>query len=228
MRNLRADEIQCRAQVVKKNGFSLLLYKKARCDMNILDEEIGAKNWKSHYEEINGNLFCTISIWDDKKEQWISKQDAGKESNMDAEKGHASDAFKRAGFKWGIGRELYTAPFMWIKPKGGEIYKRKRDNKYALDRYAEFNVQSIEVEDGVIQKLVIIDKDLDVRWKTGQGSTKQQSDDDKEWLNESDQERWMKAERYVKGGGNPYDLRKKYKVSNANMEYFVTLHEENN
>jgi hypothetical protein len=220
MRNLKADEIQCRAQIVKQNGFSLLLYKNARCDMNILDEEFGAMNWKDSYQEINGNLFCTISIWDEEKKQWISKQDAGSASNMEAKKGHASDAFKRAGFRWGIGRELYTAPFIWINAKSGETYKRKRDNKWALKSSTEFFVQDIKTEDGTIQDLVIVDKNLDVRWRMGKGSV----DNDKEWLDETDKERWMKAEKWVKKGNNPHKLRNKYKVSNDNMEYFENIY----
>lgn len=220
MRNLKAEEIQCRAQIVKQHGFSLLLYKDARCDMNILDETFEPENWKNEYQEVNGNLFCTISIWDEDKEQWISKQDAGAESNTEAKKGHASDAFKRAGFRWGIGRELYSAPFIWLTPKDGEIYKRQ-DGKYALDNKAEFSVQDIVTKDGIIQDLTIIDKDLNVRWKMGRGAV-----DDKEWLDETDKERWMKAENWVKEGNNPRRLRNKYKVSKANMEYFEQLFRE--
>ena len=115
-RPVRADEIECRVGAVGKtsNGFSLLLYKDARTDMNILDETVGAMNWKKSYALIDGQLFCTIEIWDDEKKQWIGKQDVGIESNTEAEKGRASDAQKRSGFAWGIGRELYTAPFIWI------------------------------------------------------------------------------------------------------------------
>lgn len=228
MRCLKADEIQCRAQVVKQHGFSLLLYKNARCDMNILDEEFGPMNWKDEYHEVNGNLFCTISVWDEKKEQWISKQDAGAASNMEAEKGHASDAFKRAGFRWGIGRELYTAPFIWIQAKDGEVYKRKRDGKWALDSSAEFTVQTIKVEDGTIQKLTIIDKKLNVRWKMGSGSTNPKDDkDEKIWLDETKKKHWMNAEQKVKSGElRARELRDYYKVSNANMEYFEELEKE--
>lgn len=120
-RTLRADEIECRIQSVKPQGLILLLYKDARCDMNILDEMVGMKNWKKHYELIDGQLFCTIEIWDDVKEQWIGKQDVGVESYTEAEKGRASDAQKRAAFAWGIGRELYTAPFVWINSKDCNI-----------------------------------------------------------------------------------------------------------
>ena len=67
-------------------------------------------NWKKSYQLIDGQLFCTIDIWDDDKKQWISKQDVGVESNTEAEKGRASDAQKRAAVAAGIGRELYTAP----------------------------------------------------------------------------------------------------------------------
>lgn len=111
-RELRADEIDCRVATVKSNGISLLLYKDARCDMNILDETVQPENWQRSHSRDNAN--CTVSIWDDSKKQWISKEDTGTESFTEKEKGLASDSFKRACFNWGIGRELYTAPFIWI------------------------------------------------------------------------------------------------------------------
>jgi hypothetical protein len=97
---------------IKENGLSLLLYKDARCDMNILDETVGEFNWKREHCRDNAN--CIVSIWDAEKGQWISKEDTGTESNTEAEKGLASDSFKRACVNWGIGRELYTAPFIWV------------------------------------------------------------------------------------------------------------------
>ena len=105
IRELRADEIEVRVGVVRKNGISLLLYKDARCDMNILDETFGIAGWQRKHELINGALFCTVSIKDENGE-WISKQDVGVESYTEAVKGAASDSFKRACFNIGIGREL--------------------------------------------------------------------------------------------------------------------------
>ena len=127
-RKLRADEIECRIGQIKENGLSLLLYKDARCDMNVLDETVGALNWKREHTRDNKN--CIVSIWDEDKLQWVSKEDTGTESNTEAEKGLASDSFKRACVNWGIGRELYTAPFIWVKagdagiiPSGNGKYK---------------------------------------------------------------------------------------------------------
>lgn len=111
-RRLRADEIDCRIGQIKQTGLTLLLYKDARCDMNVLDETVGPLNWKREHSRENRN--CIVSIWDDDKKQWVSKEDTGTESNTEAEKGLASDSFKRACVNWGIGRELYTAPFIWI------------------------------------------------------------------------------------------------------------------
>ena len=111
-RLLNADEIEARVATVKQNGLSLLLYKDARCDMNILDESVGSLNWQRTHSRDNAN--CTVSIWDKDKKQWISKEDTGTESFTEKEKGLASDSFKRACFNWGIGRELYTAPFIWV------------------------------------------------------------------------------------------------------------------
>lgn len=99
---------------------SYLLYKDARVDMALLDEVVGCYNWQRTHCFKDGKLYCTVSIWDDDKKQWVSKEDVGVESNTEAEKGQASDSFKRACFNFGIGRELYTAPFIWIKANPGE------------------------------------------------------------------------------------------------------------
>lgn len=115
LRRLEADEIDARVAQVFETGAVLLLYKDARADQRVLDETFGAMNWQRSHQEIDGKLYCTVSIWDDDKKQWISKQDVGTESYTEAEKGQASDSFKRACFNWGIGRELYTAPFIWCK-----------------------------------------------------------------------------------------------------------------
>ena len=115
IRLLKADEIECRIGMVKEGkGMSLLLYKDARADMKILDETFGMFGWEREHEVIDGNLYCTVRVWDDNNKRWISKQDVGTESNTEKEKGQASDSFKRACFNFGIGRELYTAPFIWI------------------------------------------------------------------------------------------------------------------
>lgn len=144
-RDLRADEIDVRISTVKENeGMSLLLYKDARCDMNVLDETVGAFNWQRSHSRDNAN--CTVSIWDEEKKAWISKEDTGTESNTEAEKGLASDSFKRACFNWGIGRELYTAPFIWLK---AGLYKGK---------YDKFIVQEITIKDKKIIGLAIYDK----------------------------------------------------------------------
>ena len=111
-RDLKADEIDVRIAQVKSTGVSLLLYKDARVDQNILDETLTPFKWQREHKELKGNIYCGISIYDEERKQWVTKWDCGKESFSDSEKGEASDSFKRAGFNWGIGRELYTAPFI--------------------------------------------------------------------------------------------------------------------
>ena len=138
-RTLRADEIECRVATVKESGCSLLLYKDARADMILLDETVGAENWQRSHEVINGNLFCNVSIFIDGK--WVSKQDVGTESNTEAEKGQASDAFKRACVNWGIGRELYTAPFIWVN------VTPTKGNNGKLAVYDKFRVTHIAYDD---------------------------------------------------------------------------------
>ena len=148
-RTLRADEIDCRIAQIKENGLSLLLYKDARCDQNILDEVVGPFKWKREHTRDNRN--CIVSIWSDELQQWISKEDTGTESNTEKEKGLASDSFKRACFNWGIGRELYTAPFVWIPAKECNI----KDNRGRLACYDRFTVKGIGYTDGVITGLEI-------------------------------------------------------------------------
>lgn len=158
-RTLKANEIECRVSTVKENGFSILLYKDARCDMNILDETIGGLNWMREHARDNAN--CIVSIWDEDKKRWISKEDTGTESFTEKEKGLASDSFKRACFNWGIGRELYTAPFIWINANSGEVFKK--GNGYSTD--AKMFVKSIEYnDDRTIKSVVIIDKEDNVRF----------------------------------------------------------------
>lgn len=131
-RDLRADEIDCRVQSAKENGVVLLLYKDARCDMNILDETVGAEKWQRHHLRENAN--CVVSIWCDELQQWIDKEDTGTESNTEAEKGLASDSFKRACFNWGIGRELYTAPFIWVGADKCKITNGKCYDKFVVEK----------------------------------------------------------------------------------------------
>lgn len=149
-RDLVAEEVECRIATLKNNGLSLLLFKDARCDMKILDETVGPENWERDHKELKGNIYCGISIWDENKKMWITKWDAGKESYTEAEKGEASDSFKRAGFNWGIGRELYTSPFIWIPST-----KYKIENNKCYDR---FEVTKIAIENKEITELEIINK----------------------------------------------------------------------
>ena len=114
-RDLKASEIDVRVQSQKQSGVILLLYKNARVDMDILDEEYGKFGWQRKHEFKDGRLYCTVSVWDKEKAQWISREDVGTESNTEAEKGQASDSFKRACVNFGSGRELYTSPFIWVK-----------------------------------------------------------------------------------------------------------------
>lgn len=158
IRLLRADEIECRVGTFKDGkGLSLLLYKDARVDMNILDETFGSNNWQRHHEVINGNLFCNVGVRIERENgfgEWVWKQDVGTESYTEKEKGQASDSFKRACFNWGIGRELYTAPFIWINE---------------TNKYTKFEVKDIGYNDNrEIDHLIIVDNKGKERFRLGQ------------------------------------------------------------
>ena len=139
IRLLRADEIECRVSTISEKGLSLLLFKDARVDQKILDETFTPFGWKRTHQSIDGNLYCTVEIWDPEKSQWIAKQDVGTVSYSEKEKGQASDSFKRACFNWGLGRELYTAPFLWV-PAGSAAICREGERYVTSDR---FHVQHI-------------------------------------------------------------------------------------
>jgi len=167
-RVLKADEIDVRVQQVLNNGDKynaiLLLYKDARCDMNILDETVGITNWQRSHDVVKGNLYCTVSIYDEDKNIWVYKQDVGTESNTESEKGEASDSFKRACFNWGIGRELYTSPFIYIDLNKNEVDTSK--GKPKLKSSVIFAVKEITYENRRIKDLVIVDRYNKVRFSS--------------------------------------------------------------
>lgn len=165
-RKLYASEIECRVATVKQpangkqGGVSVLLYKDARVDMRLLDEVFGTFGWKREHQTIDGRLYCTISVFNKETREWVSKQDVGTESYTEKEKGQASDSFKRAGFNWGIGRELYTAPFIWVNLAADE-WKTGGQPKINLD------VADIAYEDENISYLVLKDSNGRVRYTYG-------------------------------------------------------------
>lgn len=140
-RLLTAEEIECRIAQCTKKGISILLYKDARCDQNILDETVGPTNWQRHHTRDNAN--CIVSIWDDEKRQWIEKEDTGTESYTEKEKGLASDSFKRACFNWGIGRELYTAPFMWVMSQNLATLEEDKGRWVCRDTFTVIEIEYI-------------------------------------------------------------------------------------
>lgn len=149
-RNLRSDEVEVRPSEMKEDKVSLLLYQDARCAMNVLDDAVGQFNWQKDYYEARGQLFCKIGIKDSNTSEWVWKSDTGTESNIEADKGLASDAFKRAAVAWGIGRELYTAPKISVTLTDKDKFNGKLSQR--------FKVGKMNVEDGEITSLTIIDK----------------------------------------------------------------------
>lgn len=151
-RKLTANDVEARVQSCDENGFVLLLYKNARCDMNILDETVGAENWQRDHFECKGNLFCKVGI--KHNNEWVWKADCGTESNTEKEKGESSDSFKRACFNWGIGRELYTAPKTKIKGCTKQI-KRNGKDVWVPEFYA-FDVVEMEVSDEMPRRITAL------------------------------------------------------------------------
>lgn len=165
-RLLKTDEIEVRIQQTDNNSYATyLLYKDARTDKKILDEKYGDL-WCNSFQLINGKLFCTISVYNTQINQWISRSDVGVESNVEKEKGEASDAFKRAGVKWGIGCELYSAPNIKVALQPEDIYNGKCCLKLKV---AEIGYN----EDDKISKLVLVDSRNRVRYSYPQQQPQQ-------------------------------------------------------
>ncbi len=159
-RDLTASEIDARIGTVNEKGLTLLLYKDARCDMAILDETVGAENWQREHYEVKGNLYCRVGI--KCGTEWVWKSDCGTESYTEKQKGESSDSFKRACVNWGIGRELYTSPFIYIPAvnnDGTPNYKASEKNGKATT-YDKFKVIKMTVENKRIAELEIINTKL--------------------------------------------------------------------
>lgn len=168
MRKLKADEIECRVAQVTQKGCSLLLYKTARVDRAILDEEFGQFGWQNDFKVIDGKMYGGIGIYSNDLGEWLWRWDAGTESNTEAIKGEASDCFKRAGFKWGIGVELYSAPFIFIT---ATTQKNDKGKWELVNKYAKFAVANIGYSDkGEINQLKIIDDKKNVVYEMGKYS----------------------------------------------------------
>ena len=173
---LTANDIEVKVKQVSEKGAVVLLYKTARVDMAILDKVYGCNGWQTDYKEIKGNLYCGIAIKNG--DEWVWKWDCGIESREDSEgnqkKGEASDAFKRAGFKVGIGRELYTAPFIFLQIPVKDSGRKTQNGKpiYELaDRFAYFSVSKIGYDkDNNITILEIINNKKEIVYTLGKTS----------------------------------------------------------
>lgn len=159
-RNLRADEVELRPAEVRNGKTTLLAYQDARCGMNILDEAVGPFGWQKEYYEAKGLLMCRIGIRNPATGEWLWKSDTGSESNIEADKGLASDAFKRAAVSWGIGRELYSAPRITVSLTENDMFNGKLCQS--------FKVKEMSVANGMITSLLIIDKWGNERFKWGE------------------------------------------------------------
>ena len=169
-RDLKSNEIDVRVNTINEKGLTLLLYKDARVDQDILDETVGAFNWQRKHTRENAN--CIVEIWDGMKQTWVAKEDTGTESFSQAEKGLASDSFKRACFNWGIGRELYTSPFIWVgadKCKLVDTGRTDKSGKKVYTTYDKFHVEAIEIINKEITGLAIKNQDNNrvFTWKKG-------------------------------------------------------------
>lgn len=234
---LRADEIEVKVKQVTAKGVFALLYKTARTDMARLDDAFGPENWACDYKEVKGNLYCGIGVRHGQGAEWVWRWDCGIESREDdgnEKKGEASDAFKRAGTRWGIGRELYTAPRIFIRvettgsEKGGRTY-------YSLkDPFVSFDVKSIEYDEKRhISALEIVDnKGVTVySWRAGKTVQARKSADGKKPEPQEKKPPTLDdaLETAFEFGGKEYrlkDLSEEWLRNNKGKERFAAIRKE--
>lgn len=164
---LTESDVELRVQQVSQTNYGvyavLLVYKNARVDMKILDSTFGMLNWQRKHEVVDGKLLCTVSVYDADKDLWVGKQDVGTESNTEAEKGQVSDAFKRACVNWGIGRELYDAPFIRFKLNDSEVVTGINGKPKT---YTKFRVESMRYDKtkNRFTEFTVIDEEGNIRF----------------------------------------------------------------
>lgn len=167
---LTAKDVELRTAQIKKTNYgvyiTLLVYKDARVDMKMLDKMFGPLGWQRHHREVNGHLYCTISVYDKENDCWIEREDVGTPSNTEEVKGESSDSFKRAGFNFGIGRELYDAPNIRFKLNEGEYSDNGKITSYAKFRVAEMEY---DADKGEFVKFTVVDSNGNVRFSNGKG-----------------------------------------------------------
>lgn len=117
IRTLKAEEIEVRVQSVKNGKANMLLYINSRAATDLLDETYGMENWTIEYKEVAGQIYGKLSIWDNDNSRWIFREDTGSESNVEANKGLASDIVKRCIVRFGV-TELYSSPKIQIDDDG--------------------------------------------------------------------------------------------------------------
>jgi len=233
------EQVDFRVQSISKNGWAILLaYKDARVDQDRLDYVVGKDNWEKKFELIDGQLFCKVGIWSDSKKSFVWKQDVGTESTHEKEKGRASDAFKRACFNWGIGRELYDYPLILVELNEGEFYiqndKGKATFDFKLKEWTWHSERSKPDEQGktFIETLKAIDEKGNERFsyprsKTPDrsqqtsttekpGASQSSSTDSKPWYNDWETDQPQIQQMIDKGKSNDEvikHLRQKFKVN---------------
>jgi len=121
------NEVKAKIQVTNKDKSKgmVVFYVDSRAIHKRLDDAVGMYNWSNHFTAWKDNAqICGISIYDNERNEWVTKYDGAKDSDIEAVKGGLSDAFKRAAVLWGIGRYLYQIDGVWveIEQRGNSSY----------------------------------------------------------------------------------------------------------
>lgn len=217
---LTTEEIDFRVQSITKNGYATILaYKDARVDMNRLDAVFGVGFWQRKHELINGKEFCSVGVWNKELQQWCWVQDCGTQSNTEKEKGESSDAFKRACFNLGIGRELYDYPTIRVKLKPNEftIVGDKAKQTYDLN-LSKWVWLSVFDENKKLKLLTAVDEKGETRFTYGTPKSKQTTPNIK--LLTTNSKAWQQIVTRVSDGEiiKKSDLLKHYDLSEVQNE----------
>jgi hypothetical protein len=166
---LEISQVDFRVQSISAKGWATILaYKDARVDMDRLDQVVGRGKWQRKHEVIDGNLYCSVGIYNAEIKEWVWVQDVGTPSNTEATKGEASDSFKRACFNLGIGRELYDYPLILVQLNQNEFTAEGNKGKATYDlRIKEWRWHIERDEAGKITFLGCKDKSGTLRYSYG-------------------------------------------------------------
>ena len=143
---LQPEDIEVKVCSTKDGVTTLLLYQDARCTMEAFDNKFGPMNWQISYKAVGDQVYGSLSVYDESRGIWITKEDTGDKSNISEDKGQSSDILKRCAVRWGFARELYSTPRINIPAAGQRENRRFSVKSITYDERRECS--SLTIVDG--------------------------------------------------------------------------------